>query len=76
MGKDRADAVGAVGSSGWCPLLFDEFTHTKRSPADILENTRLVGRPLRMATPQAAWRDLKRVGRNTHLVDARALADD
>ena len=53
-----------------------EFTHTKRSPADILENTRRVGRPLRMATPQAAWRDLKRVGRNTHLVDARALADD
>ena len=53
-----------------------EFTHTKRSPADILDNTRDAGRPLRMATPQTAWRDLKRVGRNMHLVDQRALADD
>jgi hypothetical protein len=53
-----------------------EFTHTKRSPADILDNTRDVGRPLRMATQQAAWRDLKRVGRNTHLVDERALSND
>lgn len=53
-----------------------EFTHTKRSPADILANTREVGRPLRMATPQAAWRDLKRVGRNTHLFDERGLTDD
>lgn len=53
-----------------------EFTHTKRSPQDILDSTRDVGRPLRMATPQAAWRDLKRVGRNTHLVDEGALTDD
>lgn len=53
-----------------------EFTHTKRPTADILDNTREVGRPLRMATPLAAWRDLKRVGRNTHLVDERALTND
>ena len=53
-----------------------EFTHTKRLPADILDSTRDVGRPLRMATPQTAWRDLKRVGRNTQLVDEGALADD
>jgi len=53
-----------------------EFTHTKRSPLDILENCRPVGRPLRLATPQAAWRDLKRVGRNTHLVDLGVLRDD
>lgn len=53
-----------------------EMTHTKRSTADILENTRDVGRPLHMATPHAAWRDLKRVGRNTHLVDESILADD
>lgn len=52
-----------------------EFTHTKRSVADILANTRSVGRPLRLAKPQAAWRDLKRAGRNTHLVDEQALAD-
>jgi len=53
-----------------------EFTHTKRSPADILDHTCDVGRPLRMATPQAAWRDLKRVGRNTHLVDESELTNE
>lgn len=53
-----------------------EFTHTARPLADILANTRRsAARPLRMATPQAAWRDLKRVGRNTHLVDERELLD-
>jgi hypothetical protein len=50
-----------------------ELTHTQRSPADILENAIDVGRPLRMAIPQAAWRDLKRVGRNVHLVDEGSL---
>lgn len=50
-----------------------EFTHTKRPLADILAGIRDVGRPLRLATPEAAWRDLKRVGRNTHLVDEEAL---
>ena len=53
-----------------------EFTHSKRTTADILENTRRIGRPLRMATPQAAWRDLKRVGRNTQLVDPDLLSND
>lgn len=51
-----------------------EFTHTKRSVRDILAGIRDVGRPLRMATPEAAWRDLKRVGRNTHLVDRNVIA--
>ena len=53
-----------------------DLTHTKRSPADILENTLDVGRPLRLATQHAAWRDLKRVGRNTHLVDESSLTGD
>ncbi|MFC6439756.1 type IV toxin-antitoxin system AbiEi family antitoxin [Bowmanella sp. JS7-9] len=53
-----------------------EFTHTKRSPTDILEGTLLVDRPLRLATKQVAYRDLKRVGRNTHLVDEEALHED
>lgn len=52
-----------------------EFTHTKRGIFDIMENIRDVGRPLRLATPMTAWRDLKRVGRNTHLVDQGALGD-
>ena len=50
-----------------------EFTHTKRSLQNILQSMREVGRPLRLANPMAAWRDLKRVGRNTHLVEERAL---
>ncbi len=50
-----------------------EFTHTKRAVSDIVSNIRAGHGPLRMATPQAAWRDLKRVGRNTHLVDEEAI---
>lgn len=47
-----------------------EFIHTKRSDSDIIENTRKVdGRPLRLATPQTAYEDLKRVNRNIHMVD-------
>jgi len=52
-----------------------EFTHSKRRPLDILPGIRDVGRPLKLATPAAAWRDLKRVGRNTHLVSERELAN-
>ncbi|MGQ7243870.1 type IV toxin-antitoxin system AbiEi family antitoxin [Salinicola sp. V024] len=50
-----------------------EFTHTKRPAPDLLSRMRDVGRPLRVATPEAAWADLKRVGRNIHLVDIEAL---
>ncbi len=46
-----------------------EFTHTRRSPADIARNTVGRDRPLRIATARAALRDLRRVGRNLHLVD-------
>ncbi|EIT6973927.1 hypothetical protein L2596_000013 [Vibrio vulnificus] len=45
-----------------------EFTHTKKSVPDIIDNVRSVGRPLRIATKEAAIRDLKRVGRNVHLI--------
>ncbi|NCX93320.1 MAG: hypothetical protein EBX40_01425 [Gammaproteobacteria bacterium] len=51
-----------------------EFTHTDRAVSDILENTLVIqDRPLRIATKFAAWRDLKRVGRNIHLVDQSEL---
>lgn len=51
-----------------------EFTHTKRPKADIIKNIITVkNRPLRIATKQAAWRDLKRVGRNTDMVDMNEL---
>lgn len=46
-----------------------EFTHTKRQASDVVARMVDVDRPLRLATRQAAWSDLKRVGRNTHLVD-------
>lgn len=54
-----------------------EFTHTKRSVSDILGNILVQpNRPLRLATKKAAWRDLKRVGRNTHLVNQEMLNEE
>ncbi|MCB8888153.1 type IV toxin-antitoxin system AbiEi family antitoxin [Vreelandella malpeensis] len=53
-----------------------EFTHTRRGVSDILASTQMRQRPLRVATPNTALRDIKRVGRNTHLIDERALHDD
>lgn len=50
-----------------------EFTHTKRSIKDILDNTSQVKeRPLRMALKKTALRDIKRVGRNTHLIHSES----
>lgn len=46
-----------------------EFTHTKRSVSEIIGNVFQTDRPLRIATRKTAYRDLKRVGRNVHLVD-------
>ncbi|MEX0733220.1 MAG: type IV toxin-antitoxin system AbiEi family antitoxin domain-containing protein [Steroidobacteraceae bacterium] len=53
-----------------------EFTHTKRPASEVLTRIRRVeGRPLRVASPSVAWRDLKRVGRNVQLVDPVACLD-
>lgn len=46
-----------------------EFTHTDRSPNSIRETTAISNRPLRIALLATALRDLRRVGRNLHLVD-------
>lgn len=47
-----------------------EFTHTKRSVSNILDHIQTVtGRPLRVASQKTALRDLKRVGRNLHLLE-------
>ena len=56
-----------------------EFTHTHRKIADVLAGMRslttdLHGSPLRMATCETALRDLRRVGRNLHLVEERGDA--
>lgn len=54
-----------------------EFTHTKRPIDDILKSTiYVIDRPLRIATKQTAWRDLKRVGRNVHLVNQEDFKDE
>ena len=53
-----------------------EFTHTKRTLCDENDGTVDVGRPLRLATKQAAYRDLKKTGRNLHLVDEEVLYED
>ena len=47
-----------------------EFTHTARPVSDILSHiNQFEGRPLRIASKAVAWRDLKRVGRNTQMVE-------
>lgn len=47
-----------------------EFTHTSRPESEIVRNTFWQnGRPLRVATPETAFEDLRRVGRNIHMVD-------
>lgn len=53
-----------------------EYTHTKRSISDIINSIQKIERrPLRIATKKTAWRDLKRVGRNLHLVNRAELND-
>lgn len=47
-----------------------EFTHTKRDPMSLLkETTRPDGLPIRVANKHVALRDLKRIGRNTNMID-------
>ncbi|MES1943430.1 hypothetical protein PC39_04930 [Salinisphaera sp. PC39] len=64
--------VMTTGRKGVYPTPYGviEFTHTARPVEDILAHTvKTDERPLRLATPATAWRDLKRVGRNLHMVD-------
>lgn len=53
-----------------------QFTHTERSADSILSSTVEIGRPLRLAKPLAAVRDLRRVGRNTQLIDEEFLREE
>lgn len=51
-----------------------EFTHTKRRPAELIRRTVGVkGRPLRIATKQAAVDDLVRAGRNVNMIDIEEI---
>jgi predicted transcriptional regulator of viral defense system len=68
--------VMTTGASGLIEAPYGEieFTHTKRSVAEIIKRTLMPkGRPLRMATQEAAVRDLLRVGRNVNMMDLSAL---
>ena len=54
-----------------------EFIHTKRSVINILDHIQTItGRPLRVATKKTAVRDLKRVGRNLHLLQSESHDDE
>jgi predicted transcriptional regulator of viral defense system len=54
-----------------------EFTHTKRPVKDILLGTYTADEnPLRLAKVDKALDDLKRVKRNTHLIDVDEVNDD
>ncbi|WP_413796556.1 type IV toxin-antitoxin system AbiEi family antitoxin [Kosakonia cowanii] len=67
--------VMTTGRKGTYPTPFGtiEFTHTKRRQEDILADVVQTNRPLKIAKPERASRDLKRVGRNVHLVIEGAL---
>jgi predicted transcriptional regulator of viral defense system len=51
-----------------------EFSHTKRDLIKILqETTQYRDAPIRIASPERAFSDLKRVGRNVNMVDSSAF---
>jgi predicted transcriptional regulator of viral defense system len=50
-----------------------ELTHTERSVSSILEGTIETKSPIKFAKKETAVRDLRRVGRNTHLIDNTEL---
>lgn len=52
-----------------------EFTHTSRSAINIIDNTLRREGVLRMATQDVALEDLKRVGRNLHMIQAIDWSD-
>ncbi len=71
--------VMTTGRSGIYKTTFGviEFVHTKRPVANIIENIKSADRrPLRIASKEIAWRDLKRVGRNLEMVDLEELDNE
>lgn len=50
-----------------------ELTHTERSVSDILNGTVETKSPIKFAKKDTALRDLRRVGRNTHLINSQEL---
>lgn len=58
------------------PLGTIEFTHTKRNRMTLPDDMVDVGRPLKLAKKMAAYRDLKRAGRNVHQLDEDVLYEE
>ncbi|AYA41985.1 hypothetical protein HZS38_16770 [Xenorhabdus nematophila] len=50
-----------------------EITHTNKKPSEILKGTLESRGPMRIARKEIALRDLRRVGRNTHLIQREEL---
>ena len=64
--------VMTTGRSGTfnTPFGVVEFTHTKRDPSSILNDTsKSNDMPIRTANKHVAVRDLKRIGRNINMID-------
>ena len=57
------------------PFGIVEFTHTRRTSSEIVRGTVRWNRPLRLAKASCAFQDLRRVGRNQHLVDSDELRE-
>lgn len=53
-----------------------EFTHNSRAPGTFLSDLLEVGRPLPLASAELALADLKRVDRNTHLLQGTDIEED
>jgi hypothetical protein len=69
--------VMTTGSAGTYETRYGtiEFTHTHRSIPDVLRRSiKDSRRPLRVARKRAALQDLRRVGRNTNMLDEDELA--
>jgi len=74
---DRITVMTSGGKGEYkTPFGVIEFTHTNRPVRELINSMVNVGRPLRLARKHAALRDLKRVGRNMHLVDMEAMHED
>ena len=58
-------------------LISYKFFHIKKSISDILSQVnKIERRPLRVATMETAWQDLKHVGRNIEMVNKAQLYEE
>lgn len=74
MGVTTFMTTGAPGRFETCYGAIIEFSKTKRSEMTLLRETHVYrDSPMRIATLSRAFGDLKRVGRNVHMVAHEAL---